>query len=337
MAVRYLAAGLPCGLVMDEATGRVHGSARDTVAAANVTVIAQAGGRSATVNDAAFTLTVDDCNANISCNGNGVCADDVPFDGDFRCVCNPGWTGTRCTARNATVGQPAAAQQSTVVIGISAGAGALVLLLVVAVVTLRVRAVRRRNRPLSFDEKLQQLRAHGLVPEEDSISASRAARPREIRRQCVQLMEKLGEGAFGEVWKGYLDELVRRGTPGFQVAVKTIKDPGDGAAIDDFMGEAALMAGLKHRNVLSLIGVVTRGSPKLMVVPICGNGDLRGFLRRMTGALNVKLQLRICNDVALGMNYLAGRRCVTGGSGAEWGGEKEGLCVGGREGGRGYL
>lgn len=78
----------------------------------------------------------------------------------------------------------------------------------------------------------------------------------------------------------------------------------------EFTEEAALMAGFRHKNVISLIGVVTRGTPRMMVVPFCGNGDLKGFLARMAGALNLKVQLAVCRDVADGMAYLAARNLV---------------------------
>ena len=97
--------------------------------------------------------------------------------------------------------------------------------------------------------------------------------------------------------------------PGFTVAVKVLKDDSP-AALQDFGEEATLMSHLRHKNVLSIIGVVTRGEPKMMLVPFCGNGDLKGFLCRMGDALNLKVKLTICHDVARGMSYLAARGLV---------------------------
>ncbi len=121
------------------------------------------------------------------------------------------------------------------------------------------------------------------------------------------MLEKLGEGAFGEVSKGFLDE--QRKAPGYNVAVKVLKGKSD-AALQDFMGEVALMSNLQHKNVLNLVGVVTRGEPRMMIVPFCGNGDLKGFLKRMATALNRKVQLGICRDISAGMAYLARRSLV---------------------------
>lgn len=91
-----------------------------------------------------------------------------------------------------------------------------------------------------------------------------------------------------QVSRAFLDEEATRNVPGFAVAVKLIKD-NDSDATQEFLEEAALIADLRHKHVLSLIGVVTRGLPKMMILPLCTHGDLRGFLQRLAGALNLKV------------------------------------------------
>jgi len=65
------------------------------------------------------------------------------------------------------------------------------------------------------------------------------------------------------------------------------------------------MANFNHPNVMRLIGVVTRGIPVLLVLPLCEYGSLNGFVKRMHSVLNMNALLRILLDVALGMQYLA--------------------------------
>lgn len=228
-------------------------------------------------------------------------------DGEVEIAACGGMTDVRCGLAQGS-GGPEAAGSSAVYIGTSAAAGAIVLVVLVALAIWRHRAIQRRNRPLSFDEALAHIKKLGLLAGGEG-SHDDSAGPREIRRGNITVLEKIGEGAFGEVSKGFLDEEATRNVPGFTVALKVIKDSSE-AAINEFVGESALMANLRHRNVISLIGVVTRGHPKMMVVPFCGNGDLKGFLQRMGSALSLKVKLAVCRDVADGMAYLSSRSLV---------------------------
>jgi len=136
-SVTYLANGLPCGIVMDAATGALSGTSRDPVASANVTVIAiGSSGEAVTVNNAPFQLTIVDCHGATTCNG-GMCVDETPFDGVFSCNCNEtGRQGNFCTiAMQQQV--PAVITDSKAVIAISACFGAVALLIAT------VLAVRR--------------------------------------------------------------------------------------------------------------------------------------------------------------------------------------------------
>ena len=71
--------------------------------------------------------------------------------------------------------------------------------------------------------------------------------PREIPRGLLQVGKVVGQGAFGEVCKGTLDEQDSRGVVGLTVAVKTARlDMNDmnleqQAAFVDLIQEAALM------------------------------------------------------------------------------------------------
>jgi hypothetical protein len=76
--------------------------------------------------------------------------------------------------------------------------------------------------------------------------------PRKIPRRCITKSEKVGEGAFGEVFKGILDETSNNhGVPGYLVACKSVTDAtGDGA--DDLLQEVTIMAQVgNHVNLVS--------------------------------------------------------------------------------------
>ena len=94
------------------------------------------------------------------------------------------------------------------------------------------------------------------------------------------------------MFKAFLDEQSERNIPRFMCAVKIIRD-GYPDALQELTEEATLMADFNHRNVMSLIGVVTRGTPKMIILPFCSNGDLHGFLRCMKGALNLRVRSQL--------------------------------------------
>merc|ERR1712196_400595 len=106
--------------------------------------------------------------------------------------------------------------------------------------------------------------------------------PREGRRGDVTMLVKIGEGQFGEVWKGILDESSSGGVPGYTVAIKTLKTD-DVEGSEEMFRESAVMAQLGgNGNVTSLVGVVTAGFPKLMLLSYCEYGSLLTFLKSHT-------------------------------------------------------
>lgn len=178
---------------------------------------------------------------------------------------------------------------------------------------------------LSFTEVFEMMKANGDIDE-----AAIIVTPREIRREFVQMLEELGAGAFGKVWKGILDESsVSRGgngIPGHLVAIKTAKEGGNcisntsdhmrtASAIDDLKAEAAIMAQVgNHKNVVSIIGVVTVGTPALLLVSYCEHGSLLNVLQRRVAEVAAnpvvkapfcyKQRLFMMYEVALGMEHL---------------------------------
>jgi serine/threonine protein kinase len=81
---------------------------------------------------------------------------------------------------------------------------------------------------------------------------------------------------------------------------------------DDFMEEAALMSQFQHKNVVQLVGVVTAGEPRIILLQLCENGALLSFLKSRVGfnALVLDHKLAIIQDVVHGMKYLSGLRVV---------------------------
>ena len=126
------------------------------------------------------------------------------------------------------------------------------------------------------------------------------------------MTQQIGEGAFGDVWKGLLDESSAGGVPSYMVAVKTSKEAkGEGA--DEMMHEATVMAQVSgHPHLVSLIGVVTSGLPLMLLLSLCEHGSLLAVLKdRKHAGLSSKPpftlaeRVQMALDTAKGMAHLS--------------------------------
>ncbi|CAB4028798.1 proto-oncogene tyrosine- kinase receptor Ret-like, partial [Paramuricea clavata] len=106
----------------------------------------------------------------------------------------------------------------------------------------------------------------------------------EIPRRRVELGKKLGEGAFGFVFKA----IVTTGENSSEtkvVAVKMVKEEASSSDRQDLLAELEIMKKLKpHPNVVSLIGaVLNEVNCPFVVVEFVPFGDLLGYLRKVRG------------------------------------------------------
>jgi hypothetical protein len=220
-------------------------------------------------------------------------------------------------------------KQTSFTTGLAAGGVIILLLIVVAAVKFQQHKIAMK--PVDFQALFNQMLDSGDITSAGSASGATATAdkstpvprlPREIPRQCVTKSEKVGEGAFGEVFKAILDESKHGsgGVPGYLVACKSVIDPtGDGAK--DLLQEATIMAQVGfHNNLLSLIGVVTSGTPLLIVLALAEYGSLKsqlekralgeGKLAAKPGALPPKIDADIALEIAQGMQHLVEHNLV---------------------------
>ncbi|CAL5411055.1 unnamed protein product [Camellia sinensis] len=109
---------------------------------------------------------------------------------------------------------------------------------------------------------------------------------------------KLGEGGFGPVYKGRLED-------GYQVAVKRLSRH-SGQGVEEFKNEIVLISKLQHRNLGRLLGCSIEGEEKLLVYEYMTNKSLGTFLFDATK--RVKLDwakhFHIIQGIARGLLYL---------------------------------
>ncbi|XP_034210866.1 cysteine-rich receptor-like protein kinase 25 [Prunus dulcis] len=109
---------------------------------------------------------------------------------------------------------------------------------------------------------------------------------------------RLGEGGFGEVYKGTLPD-------GQQIAVKRLSR-GSGQGAEEFKNEVVLVAKLQHRNLVRLLGFCAEGEEKILVYELVENKSLDHFL--FDSENHVKLdwssRYKIIGGIARGLLYL---------------------------------
>ncbi|XP_038066431.1 plexin-A4-like [Patiria miniata] len=135
-----------------------------------------------------------------------------------------------------------------------------------------------------------------------------AAEDAQIKFSQLQMGDKLGQGAFGTVYRAVLNNW----SSGEQriVAVKTVEDP-DPPKVVQFLKEGLSMKSFNHPNVLKLLGLTfDRSGQPLIVIPFMANGDLKSFLVKQKQNLTHTHLTMFAYHVALGMEYLAEQQFV---------------------------
>ncbi|XP_021766697.1 uncharacterized protein LOC110731175 [Chenopodium quinoa] len=109
---------------------------------------------------------------------------------------------------------------------------------------------------------------------------------------------KLGEGGFGEVYKGKPEN-------GQEIAVKRLsKNSGQGAV--EFKNEVVLAAKLRHKNLVKLLGFCVATEEKILVYEFLSNSSLDKFIfdQKKQSSLNWQIRCNIIVGIARGLLYL---------------------------------
>lgn len=128
----------------------------------------------------------------------------------------------------------------------------------------------------------------------------------EVPRENVEILEELGLGNFGMVYRGIYDKT----TP---VAIKTISKTASQREKNEFLNEASVMKNFSTFHIIRLIGVVSIDNPPFVIMELMGNGDLKTYLRRIRDTRLVPDACRIMRmaaEIADGMAYLESKKYV---------------------------
>lgn len=116
----------------------------------------------------------------------------------------------------------------------------------------------------------------------------------------------LGEGGFGVVYKGVIDENVRPGCNTTQVAIKELNREGY-QGDREWLAEVNYLGQVRHDNLVKLIGYCCEDDHRLLVYEYMASGSLEKHLFRRVGCtLTWSRRMKIALDAAKGLAFLHG-------------------------------
>ncbi|WRX16457.1 Protein kinase domain - like 10 [Theobroma cacao] len=117
--------------------------------------------------------------------------------------------------------------------------------------------------------------------------------------------EKLGEGGFGAVYRGYLRDL------GTYVAVKRVSKTSK-QGIKEYASEVKIISRSRHKNLVKLIGWCHEKGELILVYEFMANGSLDSHLFKSRSSLTWEVRFKIVRGLASALFYLheEGDHCV---------------------------
>ncbi|KAI9078572.1 hypothetical protein K1719_039510 [Acacia pycnantha] len=129
----------------------------------------------------------------------------------------------------------------------------------------------------------------------------------EVKKATKNFKNKLGQGAFGSVYKGRLSD-------GNLVAVKVLTELNNDG--EEFINEASSISVTSHVNIVGLLGFCLEGSKRALIYEYMSNGSIDKYIQKQNDPSKINLQLtskaiyNIAISVARGLEYLH-RGCNT--------------------------
>uniref|UniRef100_A0A8D8V4Y1 Tyrosine-protein kinase hopscotch n=1 Tax=Cacopsylla melanoneura TaxID=428564 RepID=A0A8D8V4Y1_9HEMI len=134
------------------------------------------------------------------------------------------------------------------------------------------------------------------------------------RKFLVILQGRIGQGFYGEVYKGLLQNKDLTERPGPEdkqtVAVKKLKaQTGIDTSLVDFRREVDIMKSVEHRNIVVMIGVIQEPEFAL-VMEYAPYGSLPSYINIHRDRLQPAQLIKYALDIAEGMEYLGSRNII---------------------------
>lgn len=147
-------------------------------------------------------------------------------------------------------------------------------------------------------EDLRQKSSHGdviIFTYNELRAATKNFRPDQI----------IGQGGFGTVYKGIIEESIR---PGFQstlVAIKVLNPEGI-QGDREWLAEVNYLGQFSHPNLVKLIGYCCEGEHRLLVYEYMACGSLEKHLFRRVSLMTWAIRMKIALGASKGLAFLHG-------------------------------
>ncbi|XP_065168066.1 tyrosine-protein kinase hopscotch-like [Atheta coriaria] len=130
----------------------------------------------------------------------------------------------------------------------------------------------------------------------------------------VILQGRIGQGFYGEVYKGMLEPVLDNNKPyseeNRQVAVKKLKSSATGSGQKEFEEEIKIMKSLNHKNIVRILSALSSEEGIMMVMEFVPHGSLETYLKINKDTLHDQQLLRYASGIAEGMAYLGQMKIV---------------------------
>ncbi|CAM0146501.1 unnamed protein product [Urochloa decumbens] len=207
------------------------------------------------------------------------------------------WSFESTLARVTVVNRIAAPKRTNV--GLIAGLGStgMVILLLVMAAWLCIREYQKRK-------GAKQQRQHEPSGRDMDDAFQKGTGPRRFTyRQLSQATrgfsddKKLGEGGFGSVYRGFLQDQ------GLHVAIKRVSKASKQGR-REYMSEVTIIGRLRHRNLVQLVGWCHEGDELLLVYELMTNGSLDTHLYSSRNVLTWPIRYNIILGMGSALLYL---------------------------------
>ncbi|KAF4359557.1 hypothetical protein F8388_003560 [Cannabis sativa] len=152
-------------------------------------------------------------------------------------------------------------------------------------------------------DREQKLRIREFLKDYFALKPSRYTYS-DIKKFTNNFKDKLGEGAYGTVFKGKLSNKV-------MVAVKILNDTSKGNDGEEFLNEVATIGQIHHVNVVRLVGYCAEGFKRALVYEFLPNGSLHNYIsleasesEHQYSTLSWETLQDVAKGVAKGIEYL---------------------------------